>query len=91
MKAEYVAFCNHPSLLENQVKQGNQRQKHKICLGLSKDIAKPRYKQYEDEKQVNNEIDDNGEQKGKCNQSVSLNSAVNNIYGLKNNETLQVN
>ena len=50
MKAEYMAFCNHPSLLENQVKQGNQRQKHKICLGLSQDIAKPRYKQYEDEK-----------------------------------------
>lgn len=33
MMAEYMAFCNYPSLPENHAKQGNQRQKHKICLG----------------------------------------------------------
>lgn len=77
--SENVAFFKHPSLSENHAKQGKQETETQSAFNKL-EIAKPRCK-YEDGKWV--EINDNIEQEGKCNHSILLSSAVNNIYSLK--------
>lgn len=58
----------------------NKRQKHSL-LSINVRQLNPDANKYEDGKWV--EINDNIEQEGKCNHSILLSSAVNNIYSLK--------
>lgn len=78
MMSEYAAFFKYPSLPENHAKQGKQETEIQSVFSKPMRQLNPDANKYEDGKRA--EISDNIKQEGKCNHSVLLSSAVNNIY-----------